>query len=195
MGFFIDSALISIVFLSSRTVDCFQVVNQLNFGSTILQATVAPITSPAESAVKGVVLEEWTSGKGAAEEYAEMFGLGQEEAGFYGLFEAMRKAGIAYGLKGHPFVLRKDEIADLSAFDGFFTMKDLAKALDDDFLDAARGSTDNRKGWKVRLNAETRCCCCASEDSFNPFWCFSTKFVFRLRLFRPLEEIPLKRHG
>ncbi len=34
-------------------------------------------------------------------------------------------------------------------FDGFFTFDDLVKALEDDFLDADRGSTDNRKGWKV----------------------------------------------
>jgi hypothetical protein len=32
----------------------------------------------------------------------------------------------------------------------FFTMRDLEQAVTDDFLDAARGSTDNRKGWKVR---------------------------------------------
>ena len=37
-----------------------------------------------------------------------------------------------------------------SAGGHFFTMQDLEQAVTDDFLDAARGSTDNRKGWKVR---------------------------------------------
>jgi hypothetical protein len=38
---------------------------------------------------------------------------------------------------------------DAVVWDNFFTMRDLEKAVTDDFLDAARGSTDNRKGWKV----------------------------------------------
>jgi hypothetical protein len=45
--------------------------------------------------------------------------------------------------------LRKEELPSVS-LQGFFTMQHLEKALEDDFLDAARGSTDNRKGWKVR---------------------------------------------
>jgi hypothetical protein len=63
------------------------------------------------------------------------------------------------GLSGYPLVLRKAEIeramladGELSSktiFEKFFTMKDLEKALEDDFLDASRGSTDNRKGWSI----------------------------------------------
>jgi hypothetical protein len=30
-------------------------------------------------------------------------------------------------------------------------MDSLAQSLQDEFLDASRGSTDNRKGWKVSL--------------------------------------------
>jgi hypothetical protein len=68
--------------------------------------------------------------------------------GFYALFHAIKSSGIALGLKGSPIVFRKEELP--VNFEQFFTMKDLAKAVEDDFLDAAKGSTDNRKGWKVR---------------------------------------------
>jgi hypothetical protein len=120
-------------------------------------ATVAPAEAEAAgSALSNVILEQLSSGAASAKEYAEMFGLSDSEAGFYGVFESMRKSGMAWGLRGMPFVLRKDEIQqalgmEASPFAGFFTMKDLEKALEDDFLDAARGSTDNRKGWKVRI--------------------------------------------
>eukprot|EP00978_Attheya_sp_CCMP212_P035195 scaffold151664_cov89-Attheya_sp.AAC.2 len=36
-----------------------------------------------------------------------------------------------------------------SPFDGFFSFDDLAKAVEEDFLDADRGTTNNREGWKV----------------------------------------------
>lgn len=99
-------------------------------------------------------------------EHAEMFGLDEEEddntqtsAGMFALLDAI-KATLStdggLGLSGHPFVLRKAEMERAmetkdgeSVFDGSFTMKDLQKALDDDFLDASRGSTDNRKGWAI----------------------------------------------
>ena len=46
-------------------------------------------------------------------------------------------------------------------FSGFFTFEDLKKALEDDFLDADRGSTDNRKGWNVseKINGWTHYLC------------------------------------
>ena len=91
-----------------------------------------------------------------ANEYADTFGLTHTEAAIYASFAALRKAETRLGLKGEPFVLRRDEImaalksdASKPPFDDFFTMTDLAKAVEDDFLDAARGSTDNRKGWQV----------------------------------------------
>ena len=43
------------------------------------------------------------------------------------------------------------DYANGNAFEGFFTFDDLAQAVEDDFLDANRGSTDNRQGWKVSL--------------------------------------------
>jgi len=86
----------------------------------------------------------------SAKQYAEQFGLGTQEAGFYGLFRAMRS--LALGLEGYPFVIRQAQLEQRMGeplFSDFFNMQDLEKALEDDFLDAARGSTDNRKAWKV----------------------------------------------
>ena len=88
-----------------------------------------------------------------ANAYAESFGLGPAEAAFYNLFASLRRTPVPLGLKGAPFILRHDVLARIldSGFPGFFTMTDLEQAVTDDFLDAARGSTDNRKGWQVRV--------------------------------------------
>ena len=60
---------------------------------------------------------------------------------------------LLFGMKGHPFVIRRSELEHIlpqsSHFVHMFTMNDLQQALEDDFLDAARGSTDPRTGWKV----------------------------------------------
>ena len=77
---------------------------------------------------------------------------------FYALFRAIRNQRFV-PLK-IPFVLRQDQVQSLTwSRDkteqwaaGFFSMEHLEHALEDDFLDAARGSTDNRKGWKVRFD-------------------------------------------
>ena len=58
-------------------------------------------------------------------------------------------------MKGHPFVIRRSELEEVSSWKNvvhFFTMTDLQHALEDDFLDAARGSTDPRTGWKVGID-------------------------------------------
>jgi hypothetical protein len=90
-----------------------------------------------------------------ANEYAEQFGLGLPEAAMFGLFASIRKSSYEHlGLRGKSFVLRgraiEEALQQPTQWASFFTMNDLEKALEDDFLDAARGSTDNRKGWKVR---------------------------------------------
>ena len=94
------------------------------------------------------------------------FDLSDEHgAAYYALFSAIRSSSSSLlGLKGKPFYLKSDDILDAMSdlysgndvdeklvhpFSDFFTMQDLAKALEDDFLDANRGSTDNRKGWRV----------------------------------------------
>jgi hypothetical protein len=165
MRYFIDHSL-SFLFLTASWqwgVHAFSLVPKryvTNIRSEIVvchAAVVAPEMgelgfSALNEALLGTMASEATSSK----EYSQMFGLSDSDAGFFGLFHAMRTVGIAYALQGQPFVLRKDEITkalDLneSPFAGFFTIQDLARALEDDFLDAARGSTDNRKGWKVRI--------------------------------------------
>lgn len=104
-------------------------------------------------------------------QHAEQFGLDDDNetemtcAGLFTLVHAMKKKGmLSLGLSGHPLVLRKGELlsaltlVSVSAedhamlFENFFTLHDLERALEEDFLDAARGSTDNRKGWQVRIS-------------------------------------------
>ena len=104
-------------------------------------------------------------------EHAEMFGLDESDkeeeklqtsAAMFALLDAIKHtlgADGGLGLSGHPFVLRKAEIervimedeesSSTTIFEKFFTIGELKLALEDDFLDAQRGSTDNRKGWSV----------------------------------------------
>ena len=103
-------------------------------------------------------------------EHAKMFGLDgddddddndeQTSAGLFALMDAIKNTlgtDGSLGLSGHPLILRKGELkgamgsssSSAILFEKAFTMKDLEKALDDDFLDASRGSTDNRKGWAI----------------------------------------------
>lgn len=103
----------------------------------------------------GPILENIASVASEANDYAKMFGLTETEAAVYAVFRAIRNAEIPLGLKGEPFVLRRGDImkalqVTTPPFDDFFTMEDFAKAVENDFLDAVRGSTDDRKGWKVR---------------------------------------------
>jgi len=87
-------------------------------------------------------------------------------AGLYALLDSIKTTlPNGLGLSGHPFLLRKNELEsavlmmemesssnskDILLFDNFYTMNDLRQALSDDFLDASRGSTDNRKGWSIQ---------------------------------------------
>jgi hypothetical protein len=94
-----------------------------------------------------------------SQKWAEEFDLVSEScASFYALFSGI-KSSAAFGLKGSPFYLKGEELSKIimnhneggvgNPFQNYFTFDDLAKALEDDFLDANRGSTDNRQGWKV----------------------------------------------
>lgn len=95
-----------------------------------------------------------------AKAYADDFGMAETEAAVYAFFAAIKQSKTPLALKGEPFVLRSDEIRaalDIArGFDGFYTLGDFAQAVQDDFLDAARGSTDNRKGWKIASVSEPR---------------------------------------
>jgi hypothetical protein len=118
----------------------------------------ATLASSAETGKTANIDELLLSIQGAqasSQEWTEMFGLSIRDQAFYALFEGIRKS-VTLGLRGKPFVISQADVvkalnlAEPSPFAGFFTMNDIAKAIDGDFLDAGRGSTDNRKGWKVR---------------------------------------------
>lgn len=116
-----------------------------------------------ELPTKQRVLDRFHANQANALDYADMFGLGPPEAAIYGLLQAL-VAETPLGLRGTPLLLREDEWQwqpdtgvdddDDSVYNnscrGLFTMDHLEQAVEDDFLDAARGSTDNRKGWQVR---------------------------------------------
>jgi hypothetical protein len=110
-------------------------------------------SSTTSTAAAQTVLQHLETWPALANDYAESFGLGPAEAAFYGLFGALRQSQIPLGLHGQPFVLSHDDIQAAwpqpTHWPGFFTLQDLERAVSEDFLDAARGSTDNRKGWKV----------------------------------------------
>ena len=131
--------------------------------------TTTPTATPLEGNpfVKAAVLAAWNTIVDDEEEdrrYVQQM-LGDDDdgdnddrlRGFYAMGRALKASGMAMGLKGSPFVIRSHELStgtstteEESFGHSFFTMKDVAKAVEDDFLDAAKGSTDNRKGWKVR---------------------------------------------
>lgn len=120
-------------------------------------------TNYSYTSISDKVLQSITNNRKESCEYAEMFGLSNENAAFYSLFTAIRNTQTL-GLKGSPFLLRHDEICNAfkkdnneettattgTGWPGFFTMQDLEKAVTDDFLDAARGSTTaTSKGWQI----------------------------------------------
>jgi hypothetical protein len=126
----------------------------------MVETTEGATESPSSSSLlKEAVLNTMESVRDEANDYVEMFGLTTADAAFYALFAAIIKEA-PLGPKGEPFVLRHDQVVKAlhqdSAWPGFFTIKDLEKAVNDDFLDAALGTTDNRKGWKVRSNTALR---------------------------------------
>jgi len=112
-----------------------------------------PLKAAASEDIKSDVLAEMQSTRDEAQEYAESFELSQAEASLFALFSAIKTLPVGLGFKGTPFVLRREEIDKAmdqeSGLSGFFKTIDLEKALKDDFLDAARGSVDNRSGWKI----------------------------------------------
>ncbi len=103
------------------------------------------------------ILSRITDATQESKQWAEDFDLSDESgAAFFALFSGIRSSA-ALGLKGKPFHLKSSDVLkamessddETGAFSGFFTFDDLTKALEEDFLDADRGSTDNRQGWKV----------------------------------------------
>ena len=100
--------------------------------------------------------------------WADEFGLEEGEGAFYAVFRAIRKmdskigvgsdGGKLLGLDGTPFYVPASLLARAESASGEGTNKlsdycfhfsHLETALEEDFLDATVGSTDNRKGWQV----------------------------------------------
>ena len=96
------------------------------------------------------------------------------------------------GMTGRPFCIRNHQWP--SHCDGFFTIADLEQAVMDDFLDAARGSTDNRKGWTVRYEIEIDTEKSTYTDSTHrTLLFFAFLSLFRLPMFHNLVVNPLKK--
>jgi hypothetical protein len=110
-------------------------------------------------------------------EWGDMFDL-RAEAAFHALFSGIR-SGTALGLRGRPFHLSQADVLPAlgdaaggseSPFAGYFTSADLENALEEDFLDATRGSTNNAQGWKVRhiyIYIYVCVCACLAMSSYH----------------------------
>ena len=161
------TALVSLVASST-----YAYVNTPAFASTVSRQTrassslrlpvlYATVEKTVDSGLDEDILSRITDATKESNKWARDFDLESESgAAFHALFSGIRSSA-ALGPRGKPFYLKSDDVLkamamggdvvglDSTAFDGFFTFDDLAKALQDDFLDADRGSTDNRQGWKV----------------------------------------------
>jgi hypothetical protein len=134
--------------------EAFQMTPHLEkLSATSLHATTTSVAPEDTIADTRVLLDSISAAYPQAQEWSDMFGLGPSEAAFYALFSGIRNS-VPLGLRGRPFVLQESDIqkamnVDSNVFSKWFDMNDLEKAVNDDFLDADRGSTDNRKGWQV----------------------------------------------
>jgi hypothetical protein len=124
-------------------------------------------TSPSKQLVDQFLSQYGTS-LDEGRQWADEFGFTEGEGAFYAIFRAIRRidssrgvesAGAQLlGLSGTPFYVPASQLAEAECASGEETNKlsdfcfhfsHLATALEDDFLDATVGSTDNRKGWQV----------------------------------------------
>lgn len=107
-------------------------------------------------------IQNYKSAMKEGHEWSKEFGFASDdneevaEGAFYALFRAIRELDSGtFGLSGTPFyvpseILAKAESRDKGALTGYFHFTpELSTALEEDFLDAQVGSTDNRKGWTV----------------------------------------------
>jgi hypothetical protein len=120
----------------------------------VLDATIATTDTDTNNELDNTILSRIQDASTESKQWAEDFDLVEDSgAAFHALFSGI-KSSAALGLKGSPFYLKGEDVrkvmgGDDDPFHGYFTFDDLANALEEDFLDANRGSTDNRQGWKV----------------------------------------------
>ena len=119
-------------------------------------STDASATTPVDHLLDSTILERIESATPSAVQWGESFDQSSSEVAFYALFAGLKSCDAALGLKGRPFYLKQADVVaamntdnDSSPFAGFFTFDDLKTAVEEDFLDANRGSTNNAQGWKV----------------------------------------------
>ena len=120
------------------------------------EAATTASSSATENLLDSTILERIESATPSATQWGESFDLSPSEVAFYALFAGI-KSCAALGLKGRPFYLKQADVVSAmkadddssSPFAGFFTFDDLTTAVEEDFLDANRGSTNNAQGWKV----------------------------------------------
>jgi hypothetical protein len=113
-------------------------------------------------------LSQYEASLDEGRQWADEFGFEEGEGAFYAIFRAIRrmdsKIGVGsdgsklLGLNGTPFnvpasLLKRAESASGEGTNKppvyCFHFSHLETALEEDFLDATVGSTDNRKGWQV----------------------------------------------
>lgn len=113
-------------------------------------------------------LSQYETSLDEGRQWADEFGFEEGEGAFYAIFRAIRKmdskigvgsdGGKLLGLDGTPFYVPASLLARAESASGEGTNKlsdycfhfsHLETALEEDFLDATVGSTDNRKGWQV----------------------------------------------
>lgn len=117
------------------------------------------------------VLSQYKQSLKEGHQWANEFGFAENdektaEGAFYAIFRAIRMIDSKHnvgsddekllGLSGTPFYIPASLLAKAeeendggsknSMFSNYFHFPHLATALEEDFLDAQRGSTDNRKG-------------------------------------------------
>lgn len=125
-------------------------------------------TSRPSTQVVGQFLSLYERSLQEGQGWATEFGFSEQEAAFYAIFRAIRKLDSPKGLKllglnGTPFYIPRSLLAKAEGaswdngtnkFSSYFHFSHLAAALEEDFLDAQVGSTDNRLGWQVSAVSE-----------------------------------------
>ena len=152
-------------FISAQHASSQQHRTRYHHPSSATASTDASTTTPVDHLLDSTILERIESATPSAVQWGESFDQSSSEVAFYALFAGLKSCDAALGLKGRPFYLKQaDVVAAMntdsgstsddndnvsSPFAGFFTFDDLKTAVEDDFLDANRGSTNNAQGWKV----------------------------------------------
>jgi hypothetical protein len=115
------------------------------------------------------ILSQYENSLQEGQAWATEFGMSEQEAAFFAIFRAIRYMDSSkniklLGLNGTPFFIPRSLLAKAEGgassddgtnrFSSYFHFDHLASALEEDFLDAQVGSTDNRRGWQVSAVSE-----------------------------------------